>query len=306
MSKTLTEELNEFAKEEFNTDLKRISKECIICGTSFEAKTSIRKYCDQCQKNPKKAREYMEAAIGRSKYYTGERYALKTKRCFYCDKEFVTTTERKYCSDICERRYKIENNTCIYCGELLYPEIQTIGKTMHPACKEAYYKAKGRYRKCENCNKEYYAKHESQRFCCYECSKPVLKKNTVAQICYTCCICKQMFTIPRNRRFDKYPEQAICSNVCETRYKEAEAKRIEALNLSLRNQQIKKMDQAKREREKKQEEKFQKEVEQCGLCGFCKTSYKDCDLMQSEFRVKPKGAKYNGNGKIVICPKFRK
>ena len=69
------------------------------------------------------------------------------------------------------------------------------------------------------------------------------------------------------------------------------------------------MDKFKRMKPKTDEQQEQKKqlddyIKENGCCGICTTSYKDCERMQSEFRVIPKGAKYV-NSKIVQCPKFK-
>ena len=55
------------------------------------------------------------------------------------------------------------------------------------------------------------------------------------------------------------------------------------------------------DRRRKEQEAY---IRQNGLCGICKTPYLDCERMQSNFRIIPKGAKYV-DGKIQYCPKYR-
>ena len=40
------------------------------------------------------------------------------------------------------------------------------------------------------------------------------------------------------------------------------------------------------------------------LCASCKVCYKDCERMTSDFRISPKGAKYDSNGVLIECPKY--
>ena len=56
--------------------------------------------------------------------------------------------------------------------------------------------------------------------------------------------------------------------------------------------------------ERAEQKKLDDYIKENGCCGICTTSYKDCERMQSEFRVIPKGARYV-NSKIVQCPKFK-
>lgn len=275
-----------------------MEKECIICGDIFEAIRSTRKYCDRCQKNSKKAQSRMNSAIVASKFRMGEYDVPVSKICPYCGKEFLTARGRKYCSDSCERNYRMETNTCQFCGELLFPEVKTIGKTVHPRCKEAAYEAwarrKGWYRNCKHCGKEFLAKHANQMFCSQDCSRDFRREESTKLTEYTCCICKRVFSVPKNYYFESNPRRITCSDECKKEYSRR-------YNLWV--------DKKKKEHEEAQklaeEKKFQEEVEKCGLCGFCKTSYKDCDLMKTNFRIKPKGARYK-DSKIVECPLFKR
>ena len=65
-----------------------------------------------------------------------------------------------------------------------------------------------------------------------------------------------------------------------------------------------------KEKQQKQEEqmklekkKEQKYINKNGLCSICKTSYVDCERMQSNFRCYPKGSSCKGN-LVIKCPKF--
>ena len=65
-------------------------------------------------------------------------------------------------------------------------------------------------------------------------------------------------------------------------------------------------EELKKEKQKKQaEEKLQKYIQKNGLCSICKTSYVDCERMQSNFRCYPKGSSCKGN-LVIKCPKFTK
>ena len=54
--------------------------------------------------------------------------------------------------------------------------------------------------------------------------------------------------------------------------------------------------------EKKKEQEY---INKNGLCSICKTSYVDCERMQSNFRCYPKGSSCKGN-LVIKCPKFTK
>lgn len=280
-----------------------MTKECIICGDEFEAIKETRQYCDKCQKNSKKAKENMKRAIVNSKRRMGEYDIPKNRTCSYCGKEFLSVKKRDFCCKECERNYRIENNMCQWCKEPLFPEIKTTGATTHPRCKEAAYEAwarqKGWYRNCKHCGKEFLAKSHNQIFCSQQCSRDYKAAERVKPTEYRCCICKKEFTISKNHFFDENPKRATCSSNCEKEYQRR-------YNLWKEKQQ-KEFEKTKEKIQKQYEEKMalkkQEEIERCGLCSFCATSYKDCERMTSNFRIKPKGAVYK-NSKIVECPKF--
>ena len=52
-----------------------------------------------------------------------------------------------------------------------------------------------------------------------------------------------------------------------------------------------------------QEMKEQKYIEENGLCSICRTSYKDCERMSSNYTASPKGSVFRGN-LVIKCPKF--
>ena len=283
-----------------------MQKECVICGDTFEAVRETRMYCDKCRNHPDIARRKMRRAIKMNKINAGDYYKVFDKTCGYCGNGFKTSyAERDFCSKHCEERFKIENNKCQYCGKPLYPEIESIGATVHPECKEPAYRAwaekKGWVRNCENCGKEYYAKSDGQRFCCRECSQQYKKdhpheymrassKGTGKQ--YRCIVCKKIFMTETNVFFENNPNRTTCSdrcrNICERAYQKwlCEQKDKEQKSEKL---------EAKRKR--------QEEIERNGLCSICGTNYADCDLMKSKFQMKPEGAVYK-NSKIVECPQF--
>ena len=71
-------------------------------------------------------------------------------------------------------------------------------------------------------------------------------------------------------------------------------------------QKIKKEKEEKLQQEKllkKRTSKEQKYIEENGLCSICKTSYKDCERMKSDYTASPKGSVFHGN-LVIKCPKF--
>ena len=54
-------------------------------------------------------------------------------------------------------------------------------------------------------------------------------------------------------------------------------------------------------RRTKQEDK----ISDAPLCATCRVIYKNCERMQSDFRIIPEGAHYNAKGVLTVCPKYK-
>lgn len=81
----------------------------------------------------------------------------------------------------------------------------------------------------------------------------------------------------------------LCSDKCEERFKKMQKIKKEKL------QQEKMLE--------KRSSKEQKYIEENGLCSICRTSYKDCERMSSNYTASPKGSVFRGN-LVIKCPKF--
>lgn len=101
-------------------------------------------------------------------------------------------------------------------------------------------------------------------------------------------ISAEEFSCPVSNMFST--EYSFCSLECEKKFPDIIARK----------------EKLKKEKQKKQAEgKLQKYIQKNGLCSICKTSYVDCERMQSNFRCYPKGSSCKGN-LVIKCPKFTK
>ena len=140
---------------------------------------------------------------------------------------------------------------------------------------------------CPECGGEFI---KDSKFCSRKCYLQFVKKpqkRTVNTVRMKCMVCEKEFQCPvTNTTFP------VCSDSCVEEHKKKikqEREKIEA--------------KKKQEREEKKKAQQQKFIEENGLCSICKTSYMDCERMQTNFHISPKGASFQ-NGKVMRCPKF--
>ena len=288
-----------------------MEKCCDICGKYFETSNRNRKLCEDCSKD-QNARRNMNWAIERSKRTYQE---PKTEKftCFICGKEFVTIRKllltkdhHVFCREGCLNEYKKETASCIECGKLIKGSEGEAGYdsgNWHTwfcckACKEEHdRKIKlengWRDRKCAYCGKTFFKKEGT--FCCKECYNSAVKEgwrpDVPTKMVYTglekCRVCGK---VTKRTYYGKQPDglnTCICSDECAKKERE---------KFSL---------ERKKQRELEKEQKKLESIQENGLCIYCKTPYPDCERMQSNFRIIPKGARYNGNGVLVECPKYK-
>lgn len=116
----------------------------------------------------------------------------------------------------------------------------------------------------------------------------IKRKETEPHAMRKCSTCSKVFSCPVSNMFST--EYSFCSLECEKKFPDIIARK----------------EKLKKEKQKKQaEEKLQKYIQKNGLCSICKTSYVDCERMQSNFRCYPKGSSCKGN-LVIKCPKFTK
>ncbi len=253
--------------------------ECQICGIKFEAKRPNRKYCDECQKHPDRRKVQLAKNIMRSKHATGYYDEPVEKHCAKC-KTFLKLVPRymssriMYC-DTCKKIIEEEQESGIHSYKRTsYPPPQSI---------------------CPVCGKKYDNPQFRKAYCSNACriSLHDAKPKWIGDIECKCENCGKTFTIHRDKYIYKLPK--TCSNEC---CKELNAK-------ITRQRAADKRKEASERQAKAEKAQRYKLYEENGLCGYCKTSYKDCERMQSNFKVIPEGAKFNMKGKIVKCPKFK-
>lgn len=257
-------------------------KICEACGVYYTPTSPTQKYCPACGKNGGRIRSKIERRISHlvkeDHYYNPTIY---TMHCETCGKEYRSTSlQRKFCSKTCRLTYEKKQLVCTNCGKHLidvFPEIPD-SELNH------------RNHFCsETCKQEYKQKVNLERYgikTCLQCGKTYSSSN-----------------------------EKFCSKTCMLTYRKAHKtvhthpiKQKPPISPSLQTQ---KALQAFREKQKHQipaAQRKQKQQEayihENGLCSICKTPYQDCERMTSGFRIIPKGAHYDANGKIKTCPKY--
>lgn len=288
-----------------------MEKCCEVCGKYFETQNGNRKLCDECSKD-QNARRNMNFALERSKktYYEPK---PETFTCFVCGKEFMTIRKlllskdfHVFCKEKCLNEYKKDTAICLECGNLIKGsegESSYDSGNWHTwfCCKNCEEKhdrksklSKGwKDRTCAFCGKNFFKKEGT--FCSKECYEAAVKKGwrpgVSTKMAYVkhgkCRVCGKVF---QRTYYGKQPDGMpllLCSKECadKERFTFKEERKKETL-------------------ERKQQKRL-KSIQKDGLCLSCKTPYPDCERMQSNFRIIPNGAKYNGNGVLVECPKYK-
>lgn len=261
-----------------------MQKECEICGVWFEAVRSDRKYCDKCQKNSGKAEGYIKRAIVYSKNRLDEDYNPVDLECPICGKTFTVPKKFRSRDYLC----------CSYECREKYKEIEKAERAAERQAKLDLLPTI----KCMQCGKEFKAKPD-RKFCSQACSIEYSRENAPrtleraqGDIERTCKVCGKKFMVHK----DKPTPIKYLAKCCSQECKNVLAKKGIYKSNAMREEMAKKYEEQRR----------QKEYAANGLCAYCRTSYKDCERMQSNFRIIPKGARFNNNGKIIECPKFKR
>ncbi len=297
-----------------------IEKECEICGVTFTTNRSDRKYCDTCQKDTRHLKKELEFGLKRIALLDEPKPIEET--CEYCGKIFITISKLRachgyldkenrmhvFCSEKCKYSHIKENATCLNCGKSLadswfYDPVNGKNAQFCDGNCQGEYKKKNsppyEPKYCINCGKELPPNH--QKFCNMDCMRAAKEKGyqtpkpKLYEYTCKCPICGKIFTgKTRIKVSEDYTKSKCCSKECEDK-------------LTLQHRQQRKKQARERELKKKVQEhkKTQKIKQTMSLCSICKTSYKDCERMQSEFRIIPKGAHYNSQGILTVCPKFK-
>ena len=298
-------------------------RECQICGAFFTTSNPRRIYCDSCSAHStQKQREYAKAYRENQQRMYEPKIIEET--CHQCGKKFKTiyklliTASDNYgknifCTVECKEKFREEHTVCAWCGKSLNGNIRYNPNNFHPQYCSEECKEKARFdiarkngwvRKCVHCGKEFIRKDPAY-FCsqaCYNIARkegwksPKQKEDPdrifVDVVC-TCAVCKKSVTLNvKQSELDRFTMDMVgpfatkiftCSKKCKSIYL-AHQKQKAAI----------------------QQQKKEKPTEP--LCMTCKTSYKKCERLQSDFRILPKGAHYGSGemaGKVVSCPKFK-
>ena len=256
-------------------------RECEACGAFFIPHTVNQIYCPECGRNGARIARRVQAQIEFGKaldrFYNPVIY---DHICEQCGKPFKSTSENiRYCSNRCRKQARKEALTCDNCGIHLidlFPDIpdQELNKQYHycsESCKQKHKEklAVQKYgvKTCIQCGKTYSSSNE--KFCCRNCMQTYKQTHK---------------TVPMRPVKQKppisYSEQ---TKKALQAFKEKQAHQIPA--------------------EQRKQQMQDDYVRENGLCSICKTPYPDCERMQSNFRIIPKGAHYKDN-KIMICPKY--
>lgn len=319
-------------------------KECEICGAIFVVTQHNRKYCDKCRTHPETEKRHLARAYHDSykRFRDIENPELVKVACAYCGKEKTTLAKAAksiyFCSNDCKVAFNKEHDVCKCCGKSLkdskfYDGIHWDTQFCDQGCRDTYLRkcaenekshGWGKYSMihvCEGCGKPFIRNDKNARFCSQECFKEAQSRKKAARLLIVkeCPYCKKTFSSETDKTF--------CSKECymaavKEGWKSDASLRWEAQRKKEQEETQKEREERQKEKQKERErakEERQKERERAKkeksekvkpkegeqLCATCKVSYKDCERMQSNFRILPKGAHYNSAGVLTVCPKYK-
>lgn len=275
---------------------------------------------------------------------TGQNPEMSTLICKHCGREFLYPADREpkqFCSSFCRTLHE-KGNACAGCGKtikelgLSLEDIHT--KYGHFFCSDQCYvdwlRRTGKYTICKFCGKEFPNPTLTKQFCNSQCQHAWQKMTAQRKplVKCTCVWCGNEFEKKQNQN------KKFCSRDCSAAYQKdiyqkikdaddqgmsiddlakinPDAARLKAsrMEAARKRNEIAQRTKADREAEKGEELRAQKAEERAkrdnfikkhGLCSICKTPYKECERMQTNFRVKPQNASYK-NGLIMKCDKFK-
>lgn len=281
--------------------MKKNIKECKACGSLFEPTSSTQLYCTDCGSHGLRIKQQYDNQVARSiRYQQLYSPTVFEHTCKVCNKLFKTTYDNRHiCSNRCATNASKLKIRCTNCStpftdifELDGIPDNEIYKRNHfcsEQCKQEFEYNKYPERICKQCGKLY--RNKNQHFCCRDCQiayththkKPKTQPIPKRKPTYKCNICNKICAKPIFRQ-DCQSHTCnipICSDIC----------------LDIYNKQI------KQKANEDRNQRLQDYIAKNGMCAICNVSYKDCERMQSDFRIIPKGAKYIDN-KIKVCPKF--
>lgn len=282
-----------------------MEKECQICGVFFDTDKSIQKYCPECGKDTRRAKKDLDYHMRESLYRcgTGRTKQAQNNTCNQCHKIFITYEwnpgefTRDFCSKKCREEYHIAHTFCRQCEK---PMLETddqrdmYGKNWFcsDSCREEFEweiaRKNGMIKNCPVCGKEFIKKTTYCSRACYLIApKKVKPPEMKIEIC---AVCGRFFKRPMTKEIIT----PLCSGECRNIYR-----------LQEEREALERKELERKKLEEKPKNKLEDFIKENGMCGICMTPYPDCERMQTNFRMSPKGA-YFENGKIIRCPKFTK
>lgn len=311
-------------------------KECEACGKFFTPTNKLQKYCPDCAGNGYRIRQQIERRTQRLAYE--EWYNTPVEHtCEVCGKKWLSypTKREKYCSEECFYEATKHTLKCVHCGKpVINDHVPSLHECHNPAhafcnetCRQEFLKKKRiqRYgiKTCVNCGKKYSSPngqfcsracfdeyHKNKRIAegkapkvpetkvCKQCGKEFTSTNTTfcSQACSqayrkehakdntkTCLNCGKEYTSNTNK---------FCCRQCQTEYRKAHPE------YGPRPKRAKKACN-----ETTLSSGIDAYIQKNGMCGICRTSYVDCERMNSNFVYSPKRCSFK-DGKVVKCPKF--
>lgn len=278
-------------------------KECEICGVWFEQTSPLQKYCPDCRKNSDKKKRILYKNVSRNlRMYDIQDYSKGIdNECKHCGKHFISYKyAKRYCSKECEDASHIESTFCRSCGKpmlgsgdehVIASHIWFCSEKCVEENKWKIARQNNEVKICPGCGKEHIKKGT---YCCRECYEQSRKKSPVKPVekrIEICTYCEKQFeTISSGK------EIQFCSDECKKKYWDRIKEERKAADQKFKQKNIAEMNDKLSKKEKEY-------IEKNGLCPMCRTSYRDCERMQSNFRLSPEGASFKGSV-IVQCPKY--
>ena len=161
---------------------------CLVCGKSFEPRSTVQKYCSQDCHDEARRRQNREF------YRAHSTFKSEVRSCVICGKKFLTRNDKQICcSSDCRKVYNNEYlkhkkypeplrrahdepsvlATCPVCGNNFAKSFHT--QKFCPDCRNKLNTARGNASmlalKCERCGKKFVPLNANQRFCCKSCSE---------------------------------------------------------------------------------------------------------------------------------------
>lgn len=276
-------------------------RECKICGVWFRPKRKNNIYCEECSKRSGAKKKKMERQIMISISLCGT--GNKQGKYHNMPRFQSENTQTQPSCHSCKAEKFIEPTYCCVCGKKM-PDADD--RRIHSPkwycsaeCKEKekwkIARENGTVKTCPNCGKEHI---QRGIYCSRECYKEHITKNPTHNVVKPlmtekkCCVCHRLFSCQAAQAGDFF----YCSKECYEKDMERNPSEYSHIVIPQKSAAI-----SPKESAKKEEQYIQKN----GLCSICRTSYKNCERLLSNFTASPKGAVFKGS--IVIeCPKFKK